>query len=192
MATSMKKTTTETKKSTTTVKAEANTDVVKVEPTKNVEPEKRKFEKTDMIPCKSITCGELLMEGQQTHLLYKWADVNDVQEVEYQDLLYDVRTGNSFSKFPRFIVMDEDFVEQNSVLKDVYSKMYTNSDLLDILNLPVDDLRRIVTELPKGVKSSIKTLAATMINNGSFDSINKIKALDEIFETNMLQLLLDN
>lgn len=189
MATSMKKTTTETKK--TTVKPTPVSDV-KPEVIPEVVPEKRKFEKNDLIPCKSVTCGELLMEGHQTHFLYKWADVNDVQEVEYQDLIYDVKLGNSFSRYPRFIIMDENFIEQNSVLKDVYAKMYTNSDLLDILNLPVEDLKRVVSELPKGVKDSIKTLSATMINNGTFDSINKIRALDEIFETNMLQLLLDN
>ena len=52
MATSMKKTT---------------TSKPKVEETST----KRVFEPNDLIPCKSITAGELLMEGYKTKFVYK-------------------------------------------------------------------------------------------------------------------------
>ena len=67
------------------------------------------FDKEDLIPCRSITFGELLMVGAKTKFVYKWADYDDVQEVEYQDLIYDVKIpGGSYSRFPRFIVIDDD------------------------------------------------------------------------------------
>ena len=151
-----------------------------------VNTEKRIFNKEDLIPCRSITFGELLMVGAKTKFVYKWADYDDVQEVEYQDLVYDVKIpGGSYSRFPRFVVLDDDFIEQNPVLNDVYSKTYSKSDIRNILDLSPNEIKKIVPELPRGVRDSLKTMVATMITNGSFDSMNKIKILDEIFDTQM-------
>ena len=180
MATSMKKTTATPGRP----KKEVVNDVT------SVDVEKRVFEKEDLIPCKSITFGELLMVGAKTKFVYKWADYDDVQDVEYQDLIYDVKIpGGSYSRFPRFVVLDDNFLEQNPVLDEVYSKIYSKSDIRKILDLSPNELRKVVSELPKGVKDSLKTMAATMITNGTFDSMNKIKVLDEILDTQMAQTL---
>ena len=48
----------------------------------------RKYEKDDVIPCKSLTDGKLLVTGEKTGILYRWADYGDVEEIEYQDLVY--------------------------------------------------------------------------------------------------------
>lgn len=180
MATSMKRTTS------TSAKAKAESEVVKETTVK----EQRVFEKEDLIPCRSITFGELLMVGAKTKFVYKWADYDDVQEVEYQDLIYDVKIpGGSYSRFPRFVVIDDDFLEQNPVLNDVYSKIYSKQDIRKILDLSPRELENAVKGLPKGVKDSLKTMVATMITNGSFDSMNKIKVLDELLDTQMAQTL---
>ena len=181
MATSMKRTTS------TSAKAKAEPEVVKEI---TVEKEKRVFDKEDLIPCRSITFGELLMVGAKTKFVYKWADYDDVQEVEYQDLIYDVKIpGGSYSRFPRFIVIDDDFLEQNPVLNEVYEKIYSRSDIRKILDLSPNELKKTVEGLPKGVRDSLKTMVATMITNGSFDSMNKIKILDELLDTQMAQTL---
>lgn len=176
MATSMKKTTT----------AKKETEAVKEKSAK----EQRVFDKEDLIPCRSITFGELLMVGAKTKFVYRWADYDDVQEVEYQDLVYDVKIpGGSYSRFPRFIVIDDDFLEQNPVLNDVYEKIYSKSDIRKILDLSPNEFKKTVETLPKGVRDSLKTMVSTMIANGSFDSMNKIKILDEILDTQMAQTL---
>jgi len=180
MATSMKKTTS------TSAKAKAESEVVKETTVK----EQRVFDKEDLIPCRSITFGELLMVGAKTKFVYKWADYDDVQEVEYQDLIYDVKIpGGSYSRFPRFVVIDDDFLEQNPVLNDVYSKIYSKQDIRKILDLSPRELENTVKGLPKGIKDSLKTMVATMITNGTFDSMNKIKILDELLDTQMAQTL---
>ena len=179
MATNMKKTTTTAGRPKKEAVNETSTNV-----------ETKVFEKEDLIPCKSITFGELLMVGAKTKFVYKWADYDDIQEVEYQDLIYDVKLpGGSYSRFPRFVVLDDDFLEQNPVLNDVYSKIYSKSDIRKILDLSPNELRKVVSELPKGVRDSLKTMVATMITNGTFDSMNKIKVLDELLDTQMAQML---
>ena len=156
------------------------------------ETEKRVFQSEDLIPCKSITPGELLMEGYKTHFVYKWADYDDVQDVEYQDLMYDIRIqGRSFSKYPRFVILDDDFVEQNPVLNEIYSKIYTIADLRKILDMSPNEIKKVVETLPQGAKESLKMIASTAVHNGTFDSLNKIKALDELLDTKMAQALFD-
>lgn len=176
MATSMKKTTTTAKKDVAETSAK-----------------KKTFQPNDLIPCKSITAGELLMEGYKTHFVYRWADYDDIQEVEYQDLAYDIRIhGRSYSRYPRFIVLDDDFVEQNPVLNEVYSKIYSISDLRKMLDLSPAEIKKIIPTLPVGARESLKTIVSTAVSNGTFDSINKIKAFDEVFETQMFQTLFNS
>ena len=180
MATSMKKTTTTAKKD--IAETSAKTSV-----------KKKTFQPNDLIPCKSITAGELLMEGYKTHFVYRWADYDDIQEVEYQDLAYDIRIhGRSYSRYPRFIVLDDDFVEQNPVLNEVYSKIYSISDLRKMLDLSPAEIKKIIPTLPVGARESLKTIVSTAVSNGTFDSINKIKAFDEVFETQMFQTLFNS
>lgn len=163
-----------------------------VEVTQKPKTAQKKFKNSDLIPCKSITNGELLMVGAKTDFLYKWANYGDVEDVEYQDLVYEIRSSRgSFASYPRFIILDNDFVAQNKQLDKIYEKLYSMNDLRDILNMPVRDMKRVIAEMPKGVQDSLKGLASTMINSGSFDSVSKIKALDELFGTSMLQTLVE-
>lgn len=188
MGNSMKRTTKQQEPAVNTVVdsvTEVDTDVVNevVEETK-VEP--KKFNQEDLIPCKSITAGELLMVGERTKMLYRWADADDVQEVEYQDLIYAARSNSGFVFKPRFIIMDNDFVAQNPKVQEKYDTMYTNKDLRDIIMLSPKEIKKIVPTLPEGVKESLKSMASTMIDNGTLDSVARIKVLDELFDTNMM------
>lgn len=175
-------------KKTNSVSENTSNDTV----TENVETVKKQkvFGQEDLIPCRSIISGGLYIEGMRSKVLYTWADYNDVVEVEYRDLIYMVRTREDANIYtPRIIIEDDDFIEQNKFVKDLYESMYTTSDLRDIINLPINQMKVEVNKLPAGIKSSLKGIASTMIANRSLDSVQKIKALDEIFGTQMLLTL---
>lgn len=154
-------------------------------------PEKRVFKNTDSISCKSITNGELLVIGKKTGSLYKWAGYGDIEDVEYQDLVYELKSGGdrSIVMAPYFIVLDDDFVKQNPKLDAFYSTIYSVSDLEAILKLPVNEIKKVVPELPYGVKESLKGLVSTKIDNKQLTDLNVIKALDEVFNTNFLLII---
>lgn len=176
-------------------------NVVKEEVTENVETtdvmeEKvvqkndKVFNQEDLIPCRSVVSGALYIEGVRSHILYSWADYNDVIEVEYRDLVYMARTRNDANIYnPRIIIEDDDFIKQNKSVKDLYDSLYTTGDLRDIIALPVDQMKREIVKLPIGAKDSLKGIVATMIDSRSLDSVKKIKALDELFGTQMLLTL---
>ena len=146
----------------------------------------RKFAKTTLIPCRSICTGVLYVEGPNSKEDYMWWDFNDVHDVQYQDLDAFIKRHATCVFKPQFIIEDEDFIAQNPDVKAVYDSMYTTKDLRDILNLPVNEMRKAIQDLPLGAKEAIRGLAPTMIENKKLDSIEKIRVLDEIFDTQLI------
>ncbi len=147
---------------------------------------KRKYENEEGIPCKSITSGLLLVDGEKSGRLYRWGDYGDVEYIEYRDLVYMITTRRNWVYKPRFIIQDREFVEQNVMLKELYDKLYKTNDLKDILGLPIPEMVAEIQSLPSGAYDAIQDVAASMIAYGSLDSVKKIKALDEIFGSSLL------
>lgn len=146
----------------------------------------KKYAATDVIPCVSITAGELGMVGIKSHINYRWVDRGDVVEVEYQDLTAAIRSKASYITKPYFIIQDDDFVEQFPVVKKAYASLYSIRDLHDVLNMTPAKMKSTILSLPDGAKDSIKNLAASQIMSGQLDSVKKIKILDEIYGTEMI------
>lgn len=152
-------------------------------------PQVKKFEPTESIPCRSVTYGELVLLGYKSKLLYTWANTGDVAYVEYQDLQALQSRKSKFLIEPYFVIEDEDLVAQwSGMLKPIYDKI-TEEDLEEILNLPVSKLKNKLKASPEGIKKSIKSMAAAKIASGEFDSITKIKAIDEVLGTELLSTI---
>lgn len=151
-----------------------------------VKKEKKKFSPKELIPCVSITPGEMFYMGKKSEQLYTFATMDDVVEIEFRDLDYAARTKEAMMFKPRFIVQDKDFVSLYSELDKVYTNLHTVKDLKEILKMPSGQMEKTILKLPVGAQDSIKTIAATMIDNGTLDSIQRVKVIDKIFGTEML------
>jgi hypothetical protein len=64
--------------------------------------------------------------------------------------------------------------------------MYTTKDLKEILSLPANAMMDAINALPNGSKDNLRDIAGKMVLNGQLDSVQKIKALDEFYNTNFL------
>lgn len=162
-----------------------------VEETVN-EPQKkkpRKFAQDDMILCKSVTYGELLLPGKKSKLLYIWSNYGDVTEVEFQDLQALRSTRSTYLMNPYFVIEDEELLEQWPELKTLYDKTMA-LDIDSLFSLPINQFKKRLRDIPVGFKDPIKNIASEKIRNGSLDSIAKINALDEILGTE-LKLMID-
>lgn len=148
--------------------------------------EKRKFDPEELIPCVSVTPGELFMVGYKSNNLYTWADSDDTVGVEFRDLDYAVKARKPTVVEPYIIVDDEDFLSLHPSLKDIYAGIYSINELKSILSLSPGQMERTIRVLPEWAINSFKTVVSTMVDEGSLDSIKKIKILDEIFGTEML------
>ena len=193
----------------TTKKEDVNKDVVveetTVEPTEEVEKETveekttkktspskaktRKFDPTETISCRSVCYGELILEGYKSKILYTWANYGDYADVEYQDLQALQSRKSAFLTKPLFIIEDEELVEQwGSMLKPIYEKI-DEADLEQLLKLTPSQLKKKLKVLPEGFKESVKTMAAAKIVSGELDSLNRIKAIDEVLGTELMSMI---
>lgn len=169
----------------------ADMDVVEDVVVEDAKPKKqsakapRKYAPDDLITCRSITYGELLLTGTKTKLLYTWANYGDTTEVEFQDLQALKSTRSSYLFKPRFIIEDEELVEQWS--KD-FEKIYSDivmTDVEDMFRLPLNQFKAKLKKAPVGIQQAVKNVAGEKILNGSLDSLAKIKAIDEILGTEL-------
>lgn len=170
-----------------------NTDIneieeVKAETKKEKAAQKtvRKYAPTDRIPCRSLTYGELLLTGPKTKLLHTWANYGDVTEMEYQDLQALKSTRSSYLFKPRFIIEDEELVEQWA---GDFKKMYDDIVEMDVealFRLPIGQLKAKLKKAPAGVQLAVKNMAGEKIMNGTLDSLAKIKAIDEVLDTQLM------
>jgi hypothetical protein len=163
----------------------------KTEVNESIESKKtpKKFAPDDTIECRSVTYGELVLLGFKSKLLYTWANAGDVAYVEYQDLQALQSRKSKFLTEPLFIIEDEDLVQQwGNMLQPTYSKI-VEDNLEAILQLPVAKLKSRLKSSPEGIKRSIKSMAAAKIISGELDSINKIKAIDEVLGTDLMSTI---
>ena len=152
------------------------------------------FNEKDLIPCKSVTSGGLSFIGASGKK-YRFSDYGAVEYVEFGDLRREAQVVNStnYLYYPRFIVIDPEFVEQFPKLEEFYSQFYTDEGDFDkILDLPKNQMKEAIEKLPKGCKEALKGIVATKLDDGVLDSVQKIKMLDEVLGTNMLLMLANN
>lgn len=156
-----------------------------VEEVKSVVKQPKKFAQDDMIPCRSVTYGELLLTGPKSKLLYSWANYGDVTEIPFQDLQALRSTRSSYLFRPRFVIEDEDLVELWAKdLKDMYDNL-VDEDVDALFKLPLNQFKSKLKKAPRGVQQAVKNIAGEKILNGSLDSLAKIKAIDEILGTDL-------
>lgn len=170
---------------------EAKVEEVKETKARVVEPASRKFSGEDLILVRSTTQGELLMTGKKSGILYRWSAFGDVAEVEYQDLYSLKASRSSYLYAPLFVVEDEELLSDPKWkdLSALYESMYDSENFDEILSLNATQLKSVLKKMPIGYQNALKIEVATRIENGTFDSIRKIKVLDEILNTDFMCLI---
>lgn len=163
-----------------------NNEAVKETASKKKTP--HKFEQNEPILCRSVTYGELLYPAKKSQLLYSWANYGDVTEVEYQDLQALRSTRSAYLNAPYFVIENEELIEQWPELKKLYEKIAA-VDIDKMFDLPLNKFKTALRNLPAGFKDSIKNIASAKILDGTLDSISKIKAIDEVFNTDLKLLI---
>ena len=166
----------------TAVKTEEVNEEVKQTTAKSV---KREFNPNDGILCRSVTHGQLYVDGIKTGMKYIFSDYDDESDIEYRDLVALVRARDKAVYKPRFIIMDEDFIEEYPTLKKFYDEHFATTNIKEILEMPEYEMKEAISKLPKGAVDTLKSIAVNKIVSGEIDSIRKIKALDEAFNTDL-------
>ena len=181
----------------TVEKNDTNETIENVVMTKSEEPKvenkvvtKVEYNGDDLIPCRSMTKGELVYIGKKSKETYIWADYGDITEVEYQDLLALKSAKSIFIFDALFIIEDEDLLNDPKwkEVKATYDKIYSD-DVNTLINMDTNKFKRAFPNLPKGLQKAVITEIATQMEAGTFDSIQKIKLVDELCNTDLAAML---
>lgn len=173
----------------------SNENKIEKSSVKKQEPKKtiKAYKDDDLIPCRSIMSGYMNMFMPKTKLVMEWTGNGDICQVEYQDLRAAMISRDPHIMKPYIIIEDAELLElpEWSAVKKLYDSMYTTDDLSQILDLPYDKMAQIIGQLPVGAKTALVAIARERIDNKTFDSMNKIKLIDETFGTDLMLFMIE-
>ena len=136
------------------------------------------IDRSELVPCRSLVEGLLVYKSARTGMRYVWEEFGSVEFIEYGELV------TMRSSSPRFLrdcwiaVEDEDVAEALGLAKE-YASASEVMDLDSFFDKKASELEEVVPNLPKGIKDTIATKARKMVEDGSLDSRNKIRVLEE-------------
>lgn len=176
-----------------TVNNSSEAKVDRIEPAVKETPKKtaKKYEPDDLIMCRSMYAGTLLFTGIKSKQTYEFCGIGDTRYIEYQDLQAAMITRKQNLYAPYIIIEDEELLEDVhwKSLRDLYDSMYDESDIEDLLNLPTVRFKEEFKKLPVGFKKTVSLIVSTRVQEGTFDSVNKISIIDELCGTDIKCLI---
>lgn len=189
-------------KTTTPITDEALEESVDTQETKVEEPvkvvevkkEPRKFEQNDPILCRSVTPGWMAVYGK-SGIPYVFSNYGDECEIEYGDLFALKNKRSRYLYDPLLIIEDEELLEHPrwaDVAKFYDEEVYGMDDINYVLNKQNTSFKNALQSLPKGLKKALTVEVAKRIENGTFDSMKKIKIIDEVCGTDLWTLMTGN
>lgn len=174
-------------KKSTTVASETKEVLAEKVPVKR----KNKIPLDILVPVKSGVQG-ILVYGSRKTIGYQieWDSYGSVEYVELGELLSMRNTNRSFYKNNWIFFEDTDEYTAVEIYEflDVaqyYENTIVGEDIETIFVKSLEDIRKIVTPLSRGVKDTIATKARMMIDSGEFDSINRIRLLEELLNVEL-------
>ena len=158
-----------------------------VKPAKKVN--KPKHDPAELIQCRSVVFGELILIGPKSRMRYSWGNEGDVREVEYQDLVSWRALHSKYLFAPMIIIEDEEICEE---WKADLGKLYEEVQAVDLKALFNLDYRKFVAQLkklPTTMKTSVQNMAYAMIQDKTLYDLRKIEAIDEILGTELKTMI---
>ena len=143
---------------------------------------KKTFTDSDYILCKSVWFGGLNVTCPSGNC-YEFARYGAECEINYRDLVALIRKGSDHIFTPRFVIMDDDLLDDFPTVRRAYEAMYTTADLQNILKLPTAQMKAEINKLPEATKAVLCKMIASEIASGRLDSIRKVRVLSEMFNS---------
>lgn len=151
---------------------------------------KKKHDPEELFMCRSLVVGELVFTSKKTGVEYYWSNYGDEQQVQYQDLLSLMLSRSDFLFKPWFIIEDSSLIDEKewAGLRKLYMNLYDYDNLDAVLELNDEEFKNALLAAPEGVRNSIKMLVSMRIEEETFDSLNKIKIVEQVLGVKIYDL----
>lgn len=170
-----------------TVKVATKTDNTAV---KTVEKKELKMDM--LVPCMDmVKDGKLIYKSKrQMGYMIVWESFQDVQYIDLAELVAMKATDMMFFT-ENWIVIPDSFEDKDAVMDFLRIKQYYSSDvnLYNIVDLLKEDASTIVSriaEMSEGKQNNVLSIIRSLVQDGSLDSVSKIRALEKHFGCSLL------
>ena len=137
----------------------------------------------DLIECLS-TQSNLIYISKRTNEKFEWENLDDALSLTMGELIA-MKSGQSrFLSEGWLIVNDSEAIEYLG-LEKVYGNMFDIDDMDSFFKLDLDEMKRILSNIPRGFKGTIAYYAREKIQNGELDSRNKVALLEEMLDVDL-------
>lgn len=160
-------------------KAEAVEEIKEEEPKRKVVVDKNR-----LIPVMNITNHTLVYQSRKTGAEWSWGLYGDTEYIEMQELLTMRSSQRRFLDEPWILIMDDEAVSYLG-LEKMYDKMVHPDNIDSVFNMGRDQFKEVLDTAPKGIAQLIVSRAKAKVDDGTLDSVQKIKAINEKFGTHL-------
>lgn len=177
------------KKVVTTKAKEAaiETETVEKGETKPIEPKREKrieIDRNEMVPCRSTVHGDLIYKSYRTRAKYIWEEFGATLYLEMGEL-QDMNGSQRKYLHDGYIIVDDTEAAEYLGLTKVYDQIAHIDSLEELFAKSAEDLLVILPKLPVGMKNNIATKARELIEDGSLDSLGKIRAVESVLKVDL-------
>lgn len=136
---------------------------------------------TDLVCVKSCFYGNLIYKSRKSGSIVEWNDFDSEQYMSVEELLTMRNTQPTFFKEPWVRVVGDNADDVSSFLQlNRYCKnVLPFEELNELFELSASELKDTVSALTPSMQESIARYAIEKINNGTFDELKKIRAIED-------------
>lgn len=143
----------------------------------------------DLVPVVSLV-DSVIFVADSTKAEYEWDSKGDVLYITYGELISMKGRQKRFLD-EMWVYIDDEEVVRALNLTSLYEKYDEIKSLEEYLNIHATnyELKEVLQKLPSSIKKSLGRQAAQLIEEGSLDGHQKIKALEESLGVDLTHLL---
>lgn len=161
--------------------------IAKKKPVEKTTSTVKKFEKDELISCTSVFPGSCILIGKRTGNQYVWDAMGEEQSVVYQDLQAEIlNKRSSFIYDPLILINDPEVYKGKEAITNLYKNIYFVEDIQNLMDSKdTVKIKEALRSMPSGVVKSVKTIIATLIQEGEITDYKAVKAVDDELGTDI-------
>lgn len=145
---------------------------------------KESIDKQMLVPIMNVTNGKLVYQSKKSGSEFQFENYGDIEYIELYELLTMRSSQRKFLDEPYVIVLDDEVTDYLG-LSTLYKKLTHATEIDRVFTLPLEQFKNIIESTPKGLAHLIISKAKEKIQTGEFDSVQKIQALEEIYNVQL-------
>jgi hypothetical protein len=142
------------------------------------------LDKQMLVPIMNVTNGRLIYLSKKTGSEFQFEKYGDIEYIELYELLTMRSSHRKFLDEPFVIVLDDEVADYLGLTNN-YKKLTHATEIDGIFKFPLEHFTDVIKSTPKGLAHLIVSKAKEKIQTGELDSVQKIQALEEIYNVKL-------